>query len=67
MSGAQKLVEQLHKSGYAEARVVQHHNMVRVVVGRYVSYDDARKALKQMRLVSTEFAESWVLKEKSAQ
>lgn len=67
MSGAQKLVEHLHKSGYAEARVVQHHNMVRVVVGRYVSYDDARKALKQMRLVSTEFAESWVLKEKNAQ
>ena len=67
MSGAQKLVDHLHKSGYAEARVLQRHNMVRVVIGRYVSYDEARKALKQMRQKSAEFTDTWVLKDENAQ
>ena len=67
MSGAQKLVDHLHKSGYTEARVLQRHNMVRVVIGRYVSYDEARKALKQMRQESAEFTDTWVLKDENAQ
>jgi hypothetical protein len=40
---------------------------VRVVIGRYVSYDEARKALKQMRQKSAEFTDTWVLKDENAQ
>lgn len=63
LSGAQKLVQQLHSEGLTAARIVQHHNMVRVVVGSYDSYDNARQALKAQRKNSHRFSESWVLKE----
>ena len=65
LSGAQKLVQQLQSTGIAEARVAQRHNMVRVVVGRFNSYDEAHKHLNQMRAQSESFADSWVLKENS--
>ena len=63
MSGAEQLVEKLKKSGHQDARVVKRHNVVRVVVGNYPTYSEARKGLKLMRSGSKDFAESWVLKE----
>lgn len=63
MSGAEQLVEKLKKSGHEDARVVKRHNVVRVVVGNYPTYSEARKGLKLMRSSSKDFAESWVLKE----
>ena len=63
MSGAELLVEKLKKSGHEDARVLKRHHVVRVVVGNYPTYAEARKGLKQMRSNSKEFADSWVLKE----
>lgn len=63
MSGAELLVEKLKKSGHEDARVLKRHHVVRVVVGNYPTYAEARKGLKQMRSNSKDFAESWVLKE----
>ena len=63
MSGAEQLVEKLKKSGHLNARVLKRHKVVRVVVGDYPTYAEARKVLKQMRTTSKEFADSWVLKE----
>ena len=65
MSGAEQLVEKLKKSGHQDARVVKRHNVVRVVVGNYPTYAEARKGLKRMRSNSKEFADSWVLKEEA--
>ena len=65
MSGAEQLVEKLKKSGHEDARVVKRHNVVRVVVGNYPTYSEARKGLKLMRSSSKNFAESWVLKEEA--
>ena len=63
MSGAEQLVEKLKKSGHEDARVLKRHHVVRVVVGNYPTYAEARKGLKLMRSSSKDFAESWVLKE----
>jgi len=63
MSGAEQLVEKLKKSGHEDARVLKRHHVVRVVVGNYPTYAEARQRLKQMRSNSKEFADSWVLKE----
>lgn len=63
MSGAEQLVEKLKKSGHEDARVLKRHHVVRVVVGNYPTYAEARKGLKRMRSNSKEFADSWVLKE----
>ena len=63
MSGAEQLVEKLKKSGHEDARVLKRHNVVRVVVGNFPTYAEARKGLKLMRSSSKDFAESWVLKE----
>ena len=65
MSGAEQLVEKLKKSGHQDARVVKRHNVVRVVVGNYPTYAEARKGLKRMRSNSKEVADSWVLKEEA--
>ena len=65
MSGAEQLVEKLKKSGHLDARVLKRHNVVRVVVGNYPTYAEARQRLKQMRSNSIEFADSWVLKEEA--
>ena len=65
MSGAEQLVEKLKKSGHEDARVLKRHNVVRVVVGNYPTYAEARKGLKRMRSNSKEFADSWVLKEEA--
>ena len=65
ISGAEQLVEKLKKSGQEDARVVKRHNVVRVVVGNYPTYSEARQRLKQMRSNSIEFADSWVLKEEA--
>ena len=63
MSGAEQLVEKLKQSGHEDARVLKRHHVVRVVVGNYPTYAEARKGLKLMRSSSKDFAESWVLKE----
>lgn len=65
ISGAEQLVEKLKKSGHLDARVLKRHNVVRVVVGNYPTYAEARLRLKQMRSNSIEFADSWVLKEEA--
>ena len=65
ISGAEQLVEKLKKSGHEDARVVKRHNVVRVVVGNYPTYSEARKGLKLMRSRSKDFTESWVLKEEA--
>ena len=63
MSGAEQLVEKLKKSGHEDARVLKRHHVVRVVVGNYPTYEEARKGLKLMRSSSKDFAESWIFKE----
>lgn len=63
MSGAEQLVEKLKKSGHEDARVLKRHHVVRVVVGNYPTYAEARKGLKLMRSSSKDFAESWIFKE----
>lgn len=66
LSGAKALVNRLHEEGLTEARIVQHHKMVRVVVGNYAQYEEARQALKEYRKHSAYFVDSWVLKEEAA-
>ena len=65
MANAEAYVEQLHKEGYQDAKILVRNNIVRVVCGSFDSQNDAYRQLNKMN-VKEEFYEAWVFKDTSA-
>ena len=59
---ANSFVDQLHKKGFSEARVLEAGKNTRVLYGRYSSENEAYNALRPLRKQSSDFAEGWVMK-----
>ena len=65
MANAESYVEQLHKEGYQDAKILVRSNIVRVVCGSFTNMNDAYRQLNKMN-VKEEFYEAWVFKDTSA-
>lgn len=59
-SNALDYVEKLHKRGYSEAAVLFRNSGNKVIFGKYMSQEDARKALNKLNN-KTDFADCWVM------
>ena len=57
---AQKYVETLAQRGFVSARIVKSGSMLRVVVGRYASEEEAATAAHEIRRKSSEYKSAWV-------
>ena len=57
---AQKYVETLTQRGFISARIVKSDSMLRVVVGRYASEEEAASAAREIRRRKSEYRFAWV-------
>lgn len=55
-------VEQLHKQGLAEARVLVTAHNVKVIFGSYASREEARGELNRRQATTDTFADGWITK-----
>ena len=58
---AAAFVEELHKNGFTDARIVNGKKMTRVVYGSYSTENEAYNELRSCRR-SNFFKEAWVIK-----
>lgn len=60
-SNAQSYVNSLKKKGVNDARVIEASNGSKVICGRYSSESEARNGAQELREMSSEFNDAWVM------
>ncbi len=58
---AERYVSSLQKKGVKDARVIEASNGSKVICGRYPSEDEAMNGVRELRDMSSEFNDAWVM------
>ena len=59
-ANAERFVEHLNNDGFESARILKTGNMIRVVVGQYVTENEAANAARDIRQRSGKYRSAWV-------